>query len=117
MDREAVVRHMEETYGVVYEQPWADSPENYVFRHKGNRKWFAIAMRVEKNKIGLPGEEKIDIMNVKCEKEMIPVLLATEGYFPAYHMNKANWITFVLDERLPDETMKNLIDLSFELTR
>lgn len=116
MNREAVIRYIEETYGVSPERPWSDSPENQVFRHQGNRKWFAIAMEIPGSKIGLAGEERIDIMNVKCEKAVIPSLLNTEGYFPAYHMNKANWITFVLDDTLPEEAMKGLIDLSFSLT-
>lgn len=36
-------------YGVSAEYPWAVSPENAVFRHRENKKWFALLLR------GMPG--------------------------------------------------------------
>ena len=32
-------------------------------------------------------------------------------------MNKENWITVALDERIPDEKLRMLVDMSYELTR
>lgn len=39
-----------------------------------------------------------------------------EGYFPAYHMNKTSWITVALDDSVPDDEVKLLLDMSFEAT-
>lgn len=33
-----------------------------------------------------------------------------------YHMNKNKWITIRLDGSVPDDEIKNLIDLSYQLT-
>ena len=73
-------------------------------------------MSVPKNKIGLSGNESIDIVNVKCDPIMIGSLLTSDGFFPAYHMNKTNWITIALDDSVPDDTIKMLLQISFELT-
>ena len=39
-----------------------------------------------------------------------------EYIIPAYHMNKANWISVSLDGSVSDEKVKMLIDMSFRLT-
>ena len=42
-------------YGVSAEYPWAVSPENAVFRHRENKKWFALLLRVTGDKFRMPG--------------------------------------------------------------
>ena len=37
--------------------------------------------------------------------------------FPAYHMNKASWITAALDGSVSVETIELLLDVSYELTK
>ena len=44
---------------------------------------------------------------------MIGSLLDEEGFFPAYHMNKNNWITIVLNDSVPDEKIYSLLELSY----
>ena len=39
------------------------------------------------------------------------------GIFPAYHMNKASWMTASLDGSVPAETIELLLDVSYELTK
>ena len=70
-----------------------DTPRAAVFRHAGNRKWFALVMEVPRDKLGLAGTEKLDIVNFKCDPILIASLRGETGIFPAYHMNKASWIT------------------------
>ena len=44
--------------------------------------------------------------------------LRTEpGIFPAYHMNKESWISVALDGSVPDDKLRMLLDISFELTK
>ena len=38
------------------------------------------------------------------------------GIFPAYHMNKEKWLTAARDARVPDDTMKLLLKMSYEAT-
>ena len=73
-------------------------------------------MRVQKNKVGLSGEEFVDILNVKCEPEMVATLISQKGLAPAYHMNKTHWITIILDGTVPDNEIYSLLDISYGLT-
>ncbi|MDD3238761.1 MAG: MmcQ/YjbR family DNA-binding protein [Lachnospira sp.] len=116
MDRESVNQYIFENYGVKPEAPWPKTPLHHVYRHKKNQKWFGIIMNIPRSKLGFFGEELIDVMNVKCDSDMILSLLDTKGYYPAYHMNKKHWISIVLNDELPDTTVKNLIDMSFRIT-
>ena len=39
------------------------------------------------------------------------------GYYPAYHMNKKNWISIILDDNLSDEDIIDLISKSYNMTK
>lgn len=117
MNRNEFINYVQTAYGVKGDNPWQKDPESTVFRHIGNRKWFAIVMRVKRSSLGLNGEELIDIVNFKCDKVMVGSALGNNGFYPAYHMNKENWITVALDESVPDEKLRMLVDMSYELTR
>ena len=82
-----------------------------------NNKWYGIVMKIEKEKLGLEGKGEVDILNVKCPPEMIGSLRLTQGFLPAYHMNKEHWITILLDGKVGKEKIKQWIDLSYELTK
>ncbi len=114
MDRNEIFEFVKQEYGVEPDYPWNDG--NAVLRHKKDRKWFALIMEVSRCKIGLPGDETTDIVNVKCDPMMISMLSGQEGYHPAYHMNKENWLTIRLDGSVEGATIKNLIRESFALT-
>ena len=117
MNRKEVENYIFETYGVKKESPWADDPDSVIFRHRLNRKWFALIMRIPQKRLGLSGEEQVDVMNVKCYPELIESLRFSDGFFPAYHMNKTHWITVLLDENADKEKIKTLLDISYELTK
>ena len=42
MNRAELEGYIAEVYSTLGENPWAQSPTNTVFRHRHNRKWFAI---------------------------------------------------------------------------
>ena len=117
MIREEVIDHIYQSYGAEKESPWADDPESVIFRHRLNRKWFALIMRIPKKRLGISSEEEVDVMNVKSYPELIESLRFSEGFFPAYHMNKTHWITVLLDENADKEKIKTLLDISYELTK
>lgn len=116
MDREAFEAHIARQYGVAAEYPWADSPESAVFRHPGNRKWFALTMQLSAEKLGLPAGGRIDVVNVKCGPVLAGALRQEKGFFPAYHMNKNHWITIALDGSAEEEKLLWLLDNSFTIT-
>lgn len=116
MNRTEAERYIAEKYGVRPEYPWIVSPNHAVFRHRSSRKWFALIMNISGSKLGMNSDEVLDIMNVKCNGLIIGSLLGGGGFFPAYHMNKNNWISIALDGSAADDTIRWLIDMSFEAT-
>ena len=117
MNREELEAYILNHYSTLPDYPWADTPRAAVFRHAGNRKWFALVMEVPRDKLGLAGTEKLDIVNCKCDPILIASLRGETGIFPAYHMNKSSWITAALDDSVPAETIALLLDVSYKLTK
>ena len=112
MNREELEAYILNYYSTLPDYPWADTPRATVFRHANNRKWFALVMEVPRDKLGLAGTEKLDIVNFKCDPILISSLRGETGIFPAYHMNKASWITASLAGSVPAETIELLLDVS-----
>ena len=117
MNREELEAYILNHYSTEPDYPWADTPRAAVFRHAGNRKWFALVMEVPRSRLGLPGAEPLDIVNFKCDLILIASLRGETGIFPAYHMNKASWITVALDGSVQAKTIELLLDVSYELTK
>ena len=112
--RERIMQYIQDSYGSQAEYLWADSPGNAIFRHPASKKWYAALMRVLPEKLGLTGEEALDVMDIKCSTIMIGSLLSTKGFLPAYHMNKNHWISIVLDNSVPDDQITPLLELSYD---
>ena len=117
MNRAELERYIAEIYSTQGEKPWAQSPTNTVFRHLHNRKWFAIIMDIPREKLGLSGVGILSVVNVKCDPRLIGSFREEPGIFPAYHMNKAHWLTIALDGSADGEKLKFLLDMSYELTK
>ena len=116
MNREEIFEYVKEEYNTIQEYSWEKYPLYAVLKHNNN-KWYGIVMNVEKEKLGIDGKKEIDILVVKCPPEMIGNLRLRKGFLPAYHMNKEHWITILLDGSVESEKIKQLIDLSYELTK
>ncbi len=114
MKKETLFKFIKDTYGVEPDYPWFD--ENGVVRHRDTGKWFGVIMNISAGKLGLNSEKKIDILNTKCDFSLIGSLRGKKGYYPAYHMNKTNWITIDI-ENVKDDEIKMLLDISYELTK
>lgn len=87
LKREEIFEYVKKQYGTVPEYLWKESPESAVLRHQ-NGKWYAVLMQVEKSKLGLEEDTKVDILDVKCDPDMVGLLTQTYGFLPGYHMNK-----------------------------
>ena len=114
MDRKEIFEYVKKQYGTIPEYLWSSSPDSAVLRHK-NGKWYAVIMNVEKTKLGLDGEGKIEIMDVKCDPEMTSMIIQTDGFLPGYHMNKQHWITIFLDGRVERAMILDFLDMSYNL--
>lgn len=116
MNRAELEKFITEHYGAQADYPWLSDPGFAVFRHKDNHKWFALIMDVSRSKLGLPGDEMLDIVNLKCDPVLAASLRGEPGIFPAYHMNKEHWITLALDGSVADETVTLLLEMSHNAT-
>lgn len=116
MNREEIFKYVKEKYNTIEEYLWEKYPMYAVLKHSNN-KWYGIIVNISKEKLRLDGKEEIDILNVKCEPEMIGSLRLMKGFLPAYHMNKEHWITILLDGSVESEKIKQLIDFSYDLTK
>lgn len=115
MNRQEVIEYIKNGFDVEGERLWLTFPDYIVFRNHKNKKWFAIIMDIEKSKLGLDGEGRADIIDLKCDPILIGSLLHNKGYLPAYHMNKKSWITVLLDGSVSDDELKDLIHFSHEI--
>lgn len=116
MYRDFLNKYIKELYGVVAEFPWVSQPSFAVYRHKNNNKWFAVIMQLTKNKIGLEDNGFVNVVNLKCEPQLIGSLILEDGIHKGYHMNKNYWITVRLDGSVDEDKIKWLLDMSFDLT-
>lgn len=106
-----------EIYDIIPDYPWLKYPSYEVFRHNDSKKWFAIIMDIPKTKLGINEDGNISVVNLKCDTIMANDVLSEKGIYPAYHMNKAYWVTAALDGSAEDETIKMLMKMSYNLTK
>lgn len=115
--RNEVFAHIKEKYGAEPEYLWARYPGYAVFRHSDNTKWFCAVMNVERAKLGLPGDGIADIINIKTGDVLLTdMLLREEGFLPAYHMSRGNWLSILLDGTVPLKRICALIETSYNST-
>ena len=114
MTKEETIRYIRDRYSAEPEYPWGD--ENYILRHEGNRKWFAVGLRVPYSRFGIREDGLADVLNVKCGPLLMDAYRKQPGVYPAYHMNHKNWISVVLDDTLDDGTVMQLVRMSYEMT-
>ena len=103
-------------YGTSPDYPFDKDFETAVLRHTDNRKWYAIVMRVSRRKFGFDSDEVIDVVNLKLPTEMFGSFDASDGVYPAYHMNKLHWISVLLPDA-PDDVVQFLVNVSFKATK
>lgn len=105
-----------DTYGTSPDYPFDNHLETAVLRHAGNKKWFALVMRVSRRKFGIDSDEVIDVVNLKLPTEMFGSFGEADGVYPAYHMNKLHCISVLLPDA-SDDVVQFLANVSFEATK
>ncbi len=115
--KDAVFAYIKKKYKTSPEYLWKRFPEYAVFRHSDNNKWFALQASVPGDKIGLGGDDLIEVVNVKVDDLFFrDMLIQQEGILPAYHMNKQHWVTVLLDGTVSEKQVLDLIDASYLAT-
>ena len=115
--RKKLYTHVKKKYKCEPEYLWRRYPDYAIFRHADNRKWFGLVMDVPREKLGLIGTERVDILNVKLEDPfLVDVMIKREGIFKGYHISRGNWISILLDGTVPFEEICNMLDESYLTT-
>lgn len=114
-DAREVIQYVRATYQDELEFLWPRFPDNAVFRRRDNEKWYAALLTVQKKKLGLRGNDAIEILDLRMKPEDIDVLVDGKRYLPGYHMNKKHWCTICMDGTIPSDEIRRRIDDSYEL--
>ena len=102
-------------YGDAPVFPW-DNDDSGVFKNPNNGKWYALIMSIDRSKLSKKLSGEVEVVNIKLDEAKIPELHKQKGFYPAYHMNKKNWITITLDDTVPDDVLLTLVDESHAFT-
>lgn len=113
-----MVDHIKTEYGAEPEFLWPERFPTYsIYRHKNNRKQFALIGCIPSMSLGIEDKKEIEIINLKFDKnQALDFAESNDHIFPAYHMNKNNWITIWLDRTLPNGLIFGLIKKSYLLS-
>ncbi len=112
-----IIDYVEKTYGDKPEFLWPKSPKNAIFRRKDTNCWYGALLSVMPQKIGLFGAEPVEVLNLRIDPVLLEKILDYQKYLPAFHMNKKHWMTLVLNNAIPFETVCSQIDYSFQHAR
>ena len=115
MTKQTYLSHCFDTYGTAADYPFERDFETAVLRQAGSGKWYAIVMRVSRRKFGFDSDEVIDVVNLKLPIDMFGSFGASDGVYPAYHMNKLHWVSVLLPDA-PEELVRFLTGVSFKAT-
>ena len=116
MTKQSFLEYCLDIYSTSPDYPFEEDFETAVLRHEGNRKWYALVMTISRRKLGIDNDEIVDVVNLKLPAEMFGSFGASDGVYPAYHMNKLHWISVILPDA-PDNIVQLLVNASFEATR
>lgn len=107
--------HLQSSFGDPFDHPFAKDSRSTVYRDPNGRKWYALIMRIDYEKLDEKRSGKVEIINLKAREDEIGKLICERGIYPCYHMNKKMWITAVLDDTLSDQRLFALADTSRSL--
>ncbi|MBR3180376.1 MmcQ/YjbR family DNA-binding protein [Candidatus Saccharibacteria bacterium] len=111
-----VIAHIVDAYEAEPEFLWEKYPGFCIFRNDRNRKWFALIGKITARQFGLERDGDVEVLNLRFDRHAALDFVKThQNFFPAYHMNKDNWYSILLDGGLENSAIFALIAKSFEL--
>lgn len=103
-------------YKIYHHEPeflWKIYPGYGIFRNHKNGKWYGVIMNIDYSKLDSKRRGEVEIIDLKLGKEKVQYYLKENGFYSAYHMNKKNWITVLLDGTVSDEKIISLVEESY----
>lgn len=90
-------------------------PDDAVFREPISQKWYGLVMNIPRQKLtnqSASAKDRIEILEFRINPDHRANLLKHAGVYPAYHMNKDNWLCVVLDDTQSDQQILTWVDAS-----
>lgn len=112
-----LIAYVREKYGDELEYLWEKFPDNAVWRRKDTEKWYGALLTVSRRKLGIQSDEIVEIIDLRCEPELLKNIVDNKRYYPGWHMNKRHWYTIILDGSVPLEQICHKIDESYLLAK
>ena len=91
-----IIEYVKNKYDDELEFLWEKYDNNAILRNKKNNKWYAIILTISENKLGIDSREKVEIIDLRFQKNNTESVIDNKNIFPGYHMNKKSWITHYL---------------------
>ncbi len=113
--KEDILNYCKEKYNSIMDNPFELEYVNGVLRIDKSKKWYALFINIPYKTLKINQEGRMDIITLKCDPDEITKIVDNKSIFHAYHMNKKHWITVILDNEIPFEKLKNLVDESYAL--
>ena len=110
-----ILQHALDKYGDEPEYLWEDLPNAAIIRRADNRKWYVLLMTILPKRLGLVGDEPIEIVDLRFDADALPSKIDNQRFFAGYHMNKKHWITILLDGSVPLGEILECVDKSYLL--
>lgn len=112
--REQILQYATRKYSTAPEYLWARYPTYAVLRRNDNRKWYGVIMNVPRMRLGLDGNENVDILNIKCDADFYDFLRGENIILRGYHMG-GTWGSVLLDGTVKINQIYALLDNSYKL--
>ncbi len=111
-----IIEYIFNRYGDKLEFLWPKFSNNAIVRRKETGKWYLVLVNIQLHKLSTifknNNEYKDVIVLRTCNAKN---LIDNSRFFPAYHVNKKNWISVLLDSDVDINFVYSLIDDSFNL--
>lgn len=112
-----IIEYVNKTHQDSPEFLWDKFPNNAVLRRKDSSKWYALILTIAKNKLGIEGNELVEIIVLRGLPHEIEKLLDNNKYFFGYHMNKKHWYTICLNNSVSINEIYQRIESSYLIAK
>ncbi len=109
--------YISQTYGDSLEFLWEKFPKDAIVRRKDNAKWYALFVTLPREKLGIGDKRECTILVMRADPALIPSIIDGRRFLSAYHMNKKNWLTALLDDDADIKKICEIIDASYALAK
>ncbi len=94
---------------------WEKFDDTAIFRRADSKKWFALICTLDKQKLGILEGGRVEILDVRVEKDSVQNFVDNKRFFPGWHLNKRTWLTVLLDGSVSNDEIARLLDKAFDL--